>query len=125
MVLINKDGGFGIEKTGNRMPFFKRTVQKYNSAEEQRPDFYFKLVLLGDKGTGKTTVSNAFSSKASKSSYLRRPSYEHFRFLEFSDFIIQVSQYKVLTRVFDTAGRSKFRQLLIQTPRTGYFCYSL
>lgn len=95
------------------LPFLKRKVQKYDSVQEQLPDFYFKLVLLGDMGTGKTTLSNAFSSKSCKSSYLRRQSYEHLRFLEFSDFIIQVSEYKVLTRVYDTAGRSKFRHLLI------------
>lgn len=99
-----------MNRTGCRrqimLSFFRRKIVKRETDYEASPDFYLKLVLLGDLRTGKTRLMEAFCCKACEAVYQGRQSFKYFKMVEFVDLTIQISQNKVLIRLYDTAGRS-------------------
>lgn len=89
-----------------RWSFKKKQLE---TIQEQKPDYYFKIVLLGDIGTGKTKLANRFSCEAcnnNKTSYVQNPAVVGggIKIVEYVDRIIEVSDKHVLARLYDTAG---------------------
>ena len=70
---------------------------------ENRPDYFSKVVLLGDPCTGKTTLLNYLLSDTSsidrKNSGSCIPKFRHV-----AEKIFKVSEKLLLTRIYDTAG---------------------
>ena len=117
MVLFTKEKGMGhniTEPSCNRslplrrstLPaFLRRRTQKPEIIYEERPDFYFKLVLLGDAGSGKSTLAQVFSCSACRAVFQKRPSDTDTKTVEYVDRIITASHKNVLARLYDTAGK--------------------
>lgn len=85
--------------------FLRRKTLKQEIIYEDRPDYYFKLVLLGDAGSGKSTLAREFSCNACRAVYQKRPSDTDTKTVEFVDRIITCRKKNVLARLYDTAGR--------------------
>ncbi|KAL4224237.1 Ras-related protein Rab-17 [Mactra antiquata] len=124
MVLLSRKGDsdsvsdaridFGMDKPkrrSNRSSFLRRHFTRTDTIHEYSPDFYFKTVLLGDCGVGKSSLTRKFSTSAYRTCNVKRPGIGFMPAVEYVDRILEVSGKHVLTRLYDTAGQEKFRSL--------------
>lgn len=81
---------------------FKRKQKKLATVQEQKPEHYFKLVLLGDCSTGKTSFANTFSCNAC--SLVKKPPVGSVKTVEYVDRVLEVQDKQILARLYDTAG---------------------
>jgi Cdc6-like AAA superfamily ATPase len=101
-----------LRRTGLKQIYGSKTLRwsfkrkQLETIQEQKPDYYFKIVLLGDCGTGKTNLANKFSCEAcSKTSYVQKPDVGGgVKLVEYVDRVIEMSDKHVLARLYDTAG---------------------
>ena len=68
----------------------------------QRPDFYLKLIVLGDAGVGKTSLSQSYRSHNCLKSQPWNG--KRTRSTEYLDSITQRSGKTIFIRLYDTAG---------------------
>lgn len=103
---LDMPGGKSLSSRRTTLPaFLRRKMQKQEPIYEERPDYYFKLVLLGDAGSGKSTLANVFCCNACRAVYQKRPSDPNSKTVEYVDRIIRAKDKSVLARLYDTAGR--------------------
>ncbi|XP_045172479.2 uncharacterized protein LOC123534336 [Mercenaria mercenaria] len=121
-----------FSRTGHSNVFGNKTLRwsfrrkQLDTIQEQKPDYYFKLLLLGDCGTGKTSLANKFSCDAcSKANYVQKPAVGDVKTVEYVDRVIEVSDKHILARLYDTAGQEKYRSLTASYYRGAHGCLVL
>ncbi|XP_052228766.1 uncharacterized protein LOC127842982 isoform X2 [Dreissena polymorpha] len=100
-------------------------VKMFDTVLEEPPDFYIRLVLLGDGGTGKSRLAKRFSCNTCRSAFKKIPSSVDLKSFEYVDRIIKRENHVVLARLYDTAGQEKFRSLTASYYRGAHGCLLL
>ena len=89
-----------------------RSFEAYNSTDsEENPEYKFKVLMLGDSGVGKTSLTRRFVQDEFSTSYM------HTIGIDFLEKIIEIStneseKVKVKLQIWDTAGQERFRSLI-------------
>ena len=74
-----------------------------NSTQEDKFDYVFKFIIIGDAGAGKSCILHQFiEGKQKKNS-------SHTIGVEFGSKIIQVGKDRVKLQIWDTAGQDRYR----------------
>ena len=86
------------------IPNLVKSGKHHKQCPNQRPDFYFKLILLGDASSGKTSLSKRYQDHIWVSEESMRGS--RMGSNEFIDSVTECSGKTVFIRLYDTAGKS-------------------
>ena len=82
---------------------FKSMTNDSAAASDEKCDFIFKFIIIGDAGVGKSCILHQFiEGKQKKSS-------SHTIGVEFGSKVIQVGTHRVKLQIWDTAGQDRYR----------------
>jgi len=68
-------------------------------------DYIFKLLLIGDSGTGKSSILNRFSDDTFNPAFISTIG------IDFKVKTIEIDNYKIKLQIWDTAGQERFRAI--------------
>ena len=90
-----------------------RSFEAYNSTSsaEDNPEYKFKVLMLGDSGVGKTSLTRRFVRDEFSTSYM------HTIGIDFLEKIVEIAVdesevVRVKLQIWDTAGQERFRSLI-------------